>query len=355
MGIRPRINPRRNLVSTILVGPMIGLLLSGQPLVTASAADSSDLRWISLDEASLKDTQTGLEWTRSDNGHDIDWHQAKQFCDGHGKQWRLPTAQELISLYDARRTVGATCGKSHCRVSGLFNLTGDWFWSSDPVGKDGSDGNELAWGVLLVTGARTPSVQGLPDGSRALCVRAPTGAEKAPLLDHSATVALPIDQSHTAVIFSWSHRGLSHPIARLEQVKGTLVWNRTDLAKSSVEVNLPLDGLRTGDDALNRRLRGSEFFDAVRYPGINFRSTSIVPKVGSNEFTLVGNLTVHGVTKSVTLVAKINQVKEDSSQLPSMGFDADGVLRRSDFGLSRYVPMVGDEITIHITLEAHPG
>ncbi len=166
-------------------------------------------------------------------------------------------------------------------------------------------------------------------------------------------VALPIDQSHTAVVFSWNHRGMSHPMARLEQLTGTVFWNRMDLGRSSVEVTLPLEGLRTGDDALNRRLRGADFFDSANFPTITFKSTGIVSKAGTNELTMVGALTVHGVTQPVTLDAKINQVEQEPGETPRVGFDADGVLRRSDFGLSRYVPMVGDEIAIHITLEAH--
>ena len=133
---------------------------------------------------------------------------------------------------------------------------------------------------------------------------------------------------------------------------GTLLWNRADLSQSSVEVNLPMEGLRTGDDDLNRRLRGRDFFDAAQYPTITFKSTQITPRTGSNEFALVGALTVHGITQPVTLQAKINSVRDVPGQPPQMGFDADGVLRRSDFGLSRYVPMVSDEIAIHITLEA---
>jgi hypothetical protein len=65
--------------------------------------------------------------------------------------------------------------------------------------------------------------------------------------------------------------------------------------------------------------------------------------------------TVHGVTKPVALLAKINKVTQEPGESPRTGFDADGDLRRSDFGLGRYVPMIADEIAIHITLEAHTG
>jgi polyisoprenoid-binding protein YceI len=330
-----------------------GLLLSCQISSTALAVDASASRRVPAEDPTLQDPRTGLEWTRGDNGHDIDWHRAKRFCSDRAGKWRLPPVNDLISIYGATSAIGARCGTARCRVSLPFDLTGGWFWSADSVGNDGSDGVELAWGVLLVNGSQTKSVKETADGSRALCVRQSTGSRQDQLLQESAIVALPIDQSHTAVVFSWSHHGFSHPIARLEQLSGTLLWNRLDLAGSSVQVTLPLEGLRTGDDALNRRLRGADFFDAANYPTIAFKSTEIVQKAGTNEFTIVGALTVRGVTKSVTLLAKINQVEQEPGELPRTGFDADGVLRRSEFGLSRYVPMVGDEIAIHITLEAH--
>jgi polyisoprenoid-binding protein YceI len=339
-------------VANFLFSLIAAFVFAFQSSTTCFSADALARRWIPLDGAALLDARSRLEWTRSDNGHDIDWHRAGRFCNDLPGQWRLPSVAELVSLYDAI-TVGAPCGSARCRTPEPFELSGDWFWSSQSVGDDGSDGNELAWGVLLINGARTKSVKELGEGSRALCVRQASGSKRPALPDASSAVALPIDQGHTAVIFSWTHRGFSHPLARLEQLQGTVVWDRTNLAASSVQVTLPLGALRTGNDALDKRLRGRDFFDAAAYPVISFKSTEIVPRSGTNEFTMLGELTVHGVTKPVTLLAKINKAQDVPGETPWTGFDADAVLRRSDFGLSRYVPMVGDDINVHITLEAH--
>jgi polyisoprenoid-binding protein YceI len=339
-------------VANFLFSLIAAFLFALQSSTTCFSADALVRRWIPLDSATLLDPRSGLEWTRSDNGHDIDWHRAGRFCNDLPGKWRLPGVDELVSLYDLM-TVGAPCGSARCRAPEPFELSGGWFWSSQSVGNDGSDGEELAWGVLLSNGARTKSVKELGEGSRALCVRQATGSKRPALPDVSSAVVLPIDQGHTAVIFSWTHRGFSHPLARLEQLQGTVVWDRSNLAASSVQVTLPLEGLRSGNDALDKRLRGRDFFDASAYPVVTFKSTGIVPRLGTNEFTLLGALTVHGVTKPVTLLAKLNKAEDVAGESPWTGFDADGVLRRSDFGLSRYVPMVGDDIAIHITLEAH--
>jgi polyisoprenoid-binding protein YceI len=166
-----------------------------------------------------------------------------------------------------------------------------------------------------------------------------------------AVESLQIDPTHTAVIFSWNHRGLSHPVARLEKIHGTVLLDSLDLTKSSVSVTLPLDGLRTGDDALDKRLKGAEFFDAVNFPAITFTSTK-VEATGSNALKITGDLSVHGVAKSVVLDATINKIVTAADHKVAAGFDADVMLRRSDFGVSRYVPMTSDELSVHITLEA---
>jgi polyisoprenoid-binding protein YceI len=342
---------RQRVFFRCLAGPIV-LLVSA--LFTTVEAGSPPDRWALLDESTVLDTKTGLAWSRNDNGHDVTWPQAAKLCADRPGRWRMPHIEELANIYDATGTQRAPCGgKSMCGVSTLFGLTAEWVWSADAVGKDGSDGDELAWGLLFVNGTRSKSVQYAADRSRALCVR--TSSQRVPqTLPAPEEQTLPIDQSHTAVIFSWAHHGYSHPVARLEQVKGTLRWNRLNIRQSFVEVSLPLTGLRTGDDALDRRLRGADFFDAARNPTITFKSTQIIPKTGSSEFELIGELTVNGTTQPVTLQAKINAISDEPGQPTRAGFDADGVLRRSDFGVSRYVPMISDEISIHITLEAHP-
>jgi polyisoprenoid-binding protein YceI len=162
---------------------------------------------------------------------------------------------------------------------------------------------------------------------------------------------VPIDPSHTAVIFSWNHRGFSHPVARLEKISGNVLLDRADITKSSVSVTIPLEGLRTGSDALDRRLKGAEFLDTATYPAITFKSTKI-ETVGTNALKLTGDLSVHGITRSVALDGTINKISSDSDGKVTAGFDAEVMLRRSDFGVGRYVPMTGDELSVHITLEA---
>jgi hypothetical protein len=151
------------------------LAMSVLPMPSAATDPSPAIgqsRWTSLGNGVLKDAQTKLQWMQTDNGDDIDWNEAGAFCDRMHNGWRLPSLPELKSIYDEREG-GVACGRANCKVAAQFHLTGTWFWSATQVGKDATDGIELAWGVLMVNGAQTQTVRDAGYGSRVLCVRGP--------------------------------------------------------------------------------------------------------------------------------------------------------------------------------------
>ena len=165
-------------------------------------------------------------------------------------------------------------------------------------------------------------------------------------------VSYQIDPGHTMVLASWSHFGFSHPTANFGDASGTLVYDADDVTKSSVEVTLPLSGLDTFVPKLDEHLKSADFFDAAKYPTITFKS-NMVHDMGGGKLMIMGNLTVHGVTKPVTLDATLNKTGEHPmSKAPTVGFDATTTIKRSEFGVGAYVPNVGDEIAIRITTEA---
>jgi polyisoprenoid-binding protein YceI len=170
---------------------------------------------------------------------------------------------------------------------------------------------------------------------------------------HAAPVKYDIDPTHTQVIFRWNHFGFSKPSAMLEKIDGTFLLDTTDLAKSSIEVTLPLEGLHTGVPKLDEHLKSADFFDAAKFPNITFKSTHVTPH-GTDRLEVIGDLTVHGVTRPVKLDVHVNKIGENPMlNLPSAGFDAKATLKRSEFGLGAYVPNVSDEIEVWITLDSH--
>ena len=167
----------------------------------------------------------------------------------------------------------------------------------------------------------------------------------------AAPVTYKLDPDHTMVLFSWNHFGYSNPTADLGLGEGTLVFDEQHPAKSSVEVTLPLAKLDTHVPALDEHLKKADFFDADKFANVTFKSTKVQP-LGGHKFKVTGDLTVHGVTKSVVLNAILNKVgPHPMSKAQSIGFDATASIKRSDFGIGAYVPNVSDAVSIRITTE----
>ncbi len=171
-GLSRRISLRHMAAISILCHPMVDVLCAQSAAAGSSEAVGAENRWKNLGTGVLKDTRTTLEWLQDDSGEDIDWSDAKSYCDGKRNGWRLPSLQELRSIYDEHEH-GVRCAQTICKVSSQFHLTGTWFWSATQVGKDSADGIELAWGVLMANGAQTQAVREASYGSHALCVRGP--------------------------------------------------------------------------------------------------------------------------------------------------------------------------------------
>jgi polyisoprenoid-binding protein YceI len=162
-----------------------------------------------------------------------------------------------------------------------------------------------------------------------------------------------IDQNHTYITFTYNHLGFSNPVIRLEKVSGDFELDSADLTKSSISVTLPLDGLHTGVPKLDEHIRSPDFFDAAKYPDITFKSTK-VEKIGADGLKISGEMSAHGITKPIVLNAKINKIGDNPMmKVASAGFEADTVIKRSDFGVDKYAPNVSDEIKVHISLDSH--
>jgi len=169
----------------------------------------------------------------------------------------------------------------------------------------------------------------------------------------AAPVTYKLDPGHTMVLFSWNHFGFSNPTANLGQVDGTLVYDEGAPTKSTVEATLPLAGLDTFVPKLDEHLKSADFLDAAKFPTVTFKSTKVT-SAGKDKLKVTGDLTVHGVTKPVTLDVTVNKVgPHPMMKVQTAGFDATATIKRSDFGVGAYVPNVSDEIKIRITTEAH--
>jgi polyisoprenoid-binding protein YceI len=161
-----------------------------------------------------------------------------------------------------------------------------------------------------------------------------------------------IDPAHTVVLASWSHLGYSHPSANFTGAHGAITYDAQAPAESSVQVAIPMAGIDTFVPELDTHLKGAEFFDVASFPEATFASTG-VRDLGAGKLEVSGNLTLHGVTRPVVLLATLNKAApHPMGNVPTIGFDATTTLKRSDFGVSNGIPFVGDDIALRITTEA---
>jgi polyisoprenoid-binding protein YceI len=160
-----------------------------------------------------------------------------------------------------------------------------------------------------------------------------------------------IDPNHTAAQFSVRHMGISTVRGAFTKVSGTAQYDPADLSKTSVDATIEASSVDTRVSMRDDDLRSPNYFDVAKYPTITFKSKS-VQAAGEGKLKIVGELTIHGVTKEVTLdvdgpSAPVTDPKGNSH----VGASASTTVNRKDFGVGGSSNMVGEDITITIDVE----
>lgn len=169
----------------------------------------------------------------------------------------------------------------------------------------------------------------------------------------AAPVTYTIDPGHTQTIFSWSHFGYSNPTANFDKIEGTLTYDPTDASKSSVDVTIAIDSINSHVTKFDDHLKSDDFFDVAKFPTATFKSSKVEKGSAQGSYKVSGDLTIRGITKAVTLDARLNAMSEHPmKKVPAIGFDGTVTIKRSDFDLGKFVPNVSDDVLIRITTEA---
>jgi polyisoprenoid-binding protein YceI len=166
-----------------------------------------------------------------------------------------------------------------------------------------------------------------------------------------------VDKAHSEASFQVRHLGISNVRGHFDDFEGTVNIDRDKPEASSVEFSIKATSINTGDADRDKHLRSADFFDVEKCPGIGFKSSKILPK-GSNTYEVTGALTMHCVSKEITIpVTHLGFVKDPWGGNRS-GFELNTVLNRKDFGLTWNKTLdaggvvVGDEVKISVNLEA---
>ncbi|WCM29298.1 YceI family protein [Sphingomonas sp. QA11] len=181
-----------------------------------------------------------------------------------------------------------------------------------------------------------------------LLAQTPGGQPGAPDPTRVVAGTYAVDSGHTQVLFTVNHLGFTEYTGQFTQPTGSLTLDPANPARNKVEVTFAIDKVSTTVAGLDTHLKAPDFFDAAKFPEAKFVSTGVT--VNGTTATIVGNLTVHGVTKPVTLNARFVGAGNGpmGAKKLNVGFAATTSIKRSDFGISFGIPMVSDKVDLVI-------
>ncbi len=176
----------------------------------------------------------------------------------------------------------------------------------------------------------------------ALMVGAPAAAQ---------TSQWQLDPAHSSAQFAVRHMGISNVRGTFTKLSGTARYDPADFKTDSVEVAIEVASVDSRVEMRDNDLASDHFFDVQKYPTITFRSTK-VESAGADKLKITGDLTIRGITKPVTLDVDgpSKPVKDGQGRL-HMGVSATATVNRTDFGMSGYQGIVGNEVTLTIDAE----
>jgi polyisoprenoid-binding protein YceI len=159
-----------------------------------------------------------------------------------------------------------------------------------------------------------------------------------------------IDSVHSGVSFQIMHAGLSYIHGRFDNFGGNFSIDASDPAKSSFALTIKADSVDTNNSKRDDHLRSPDFFNVKQFPSISFASSSV--KVIEGGYEVTGDLTLHGETKPVTFSLKGGKTTDFPPGVKRTGFASEQiVLKRSDFGVGKPMPVLGDEVYVSISFE----
>lgn len=156
------------------------------------------------------------------------------------------------------------------------------------------------------------------------------------------------DDPHSQLGFTVTHLGIADVSGNFNDFDVTVKSSKPDFSDASFELTAKTSSIDTRVEARNNHLKSADFFDVAKYPTLDFKSTSI-KKSGKNKYKLTGDLTLHGITKPVTLHLLYRGTTENPmSKKKTAGFQLTGTIKRSHFNLGNNfpAPMISDEVRI---------
>ena len=164
-----------------------------------------------------------------------------------------------------------------------------------------------------------------------------------------------IDPAHTSIVFSVAHSGFSYTYGMFRKASGSYVIDKTNGTNCRFRLNIDANSLYTNNDERNKHLRSADFFNVQQFPDITFETTRCTASNTQDGiiYQLTGNLTIHGVTKPMTVPLRMLGEGPGPYKDQRSGFLAQIELKRTDFGMKELLDgnLVGDAVGITVSFE----
>lgn len=183
-------------------------------------------------------------------------------------------------------------------------------------------------------------------------------AEVAPAAAAAPTLLaapMAVDQMHSSLMFQIKHADVANFYGAFKKVSGTVHIDDANLKESSVTIEVDADSVDSRDEGRDRHLKSQDFLDVKQFPTISFKSKSVAKNDAVYE--IAGDVTLHGVTKPVTIQARLTGAGQVSERMGyRAGFETNFSINRSDFGMKYGIEhkTLGDEVRLLVSLECVP-
>jgi polyisoprenoid-binding protein YceI len=171
-----------------------------------------------------------------------------------------------------------------------------------------------------------------------------------------STIKWVIDPTHSEIGFKVKHMMFTNVSGKFSKFDATIEAEDSNLENAKIEFTGAIDSITTGNSDRDTHLLSPDFFDAVQFPEIKFSATSLT-KIKEGDYVLVGDLTLHGITKSVELAAEYGGLMKDPWGNTKMALALEGKINRKDWGLNWNSALetggvlVSEEVRLNIELQ----
>ncbi len=192
-----------------------------------------------------------------------------------------------------------------------------------------------------------------------MCVRPVIAATAAlvsltPLVGRSSqetsTETYKVDAVHSTALFRIKHLGVSYFYGRFNKVSGSFTFDEVEAGNCAFDLTINTRSIDTNSNSRDKHLKSPDFFNVKQFPKITFKSKA-VKSTGKNQYDVTGDLTLHGVTRPITVPVEHIGFGPGMRGSYIRGFEATFTIQRSDFGMNFMLDKLSDEVKITVSLE----